>query len=235
MLTSKDLLSNRKPVSVLEDSFGETRLFGAIDKRVFNPDDMLKLIDQAAQFRKTAVTEKNDNSSRSHAICRITIQNAKIPSAPAGLLYLIDLAGSEAARDINGHGADRYKESREINTSLSTLKDCIRGRSAQDIAEPVDPAKRKPYIPFRQSALTKTLKHVFDPEAGRICKTSVIACVNPSFLDSTASKNTLRYADMLRVAVPKPAPLEFNPLVPRSWTNEETKTWIANNVCPPID
>jgi kinesin family member 2/24 len=222
-----DLLNNRRPVSVLEDSFGETRLVGAIETRVQSAVDMTKLIDEATAFRKTEATEKNAFSSRSHAICRITICNTKMPSAPDGLLYLIDLAGSEAARDIASHGAQRMKETKEINVSLSVLKDCIRGRAQLDAGT----AGKKPYIPFRQSALTKTLKHVFDPLAGRSCKTSVVACVNPSWLDIGPSRNTLRFAEMLRVAIPKaPSTLKFDINNPSTWSNKDSKGWISKNV-----
>jgi kinesin family protein 2/24 len=58
-------------------------------------------------------------------------------------------------------------------------------------------SSRKGYIPFRQSALTRVLKHLFDPCESRKCRATVIACINPSFLDTGASKNTLRYAEML--------------------------------------
>jgi kinesin family protein 2/24 len=62
---------------------------------------------------------------------------------------------------------------------------------------------KKAYIPVRHSALTRVLKHVFDLESGREVKTVVIACVNPSLADAGPTKNTLRYAEMLRVPVVK--------------------------------
>ena len=191
---------------------------------------MHELIDEATTFRKTAATEKNNFSSRSHAICRIAIANKEIPSAPDGILYLIDLAGSEAARDIVAHDPQRMKETREINVSLSILKDCIRGRAQLDAGS----AGKKPYIPFRQSALTKALKHVFNPEAGRKCKTSVVACVNPGWMDIAPSKNTLRFAGMLRVAIAKELPaLQFDPKVPNTWSNKQVREWIVKNVRSP--
>lgn len=222
-----DLLNDRKPVSVLEDSFKEVKFVGAIETQISTAEDLIQLIDKASTYRATASTEKNDTSSRSHAICRISIANPAIPSAPDGLLYLIDLAGSEAARDIVEHKGDRLKEAREINKSLSILKDCIRGRAQVDV-----PSTGKVYIPFRQANLTKALKHVFDPDIRRACKTSVIACVNPSFLDGGPSKNTLRYAEMLRVSVPPTAPLKFDKDVPSTWSNAEARDWISENVSP---
>ena len=191
---------------------------------------MLNYIETAASFRKTEATLKNDTSSRSHAICRLRIENTAIPSAQDGTLYLIDLAGSEAARDIASHDANRMKETREINKSLSVLKDCIRGRATLDSLSIAGKPPKKPYIPFRHSALTKTLKHVFDPAGTRGCKTIVIACVNPCLADIGASKNTLRYAELLRVVVPKAGTLKYDPASPSTWSNEQLKQWIENNV-----
>lgn len=229
LLIVTDLLNGRKAFSILEDSFGVTQLAGALEKHVTVVDEVISLIEGAARFRRTESTEKNDSSSRSHAICRIRIENHSMPEAEDGLLYLVDLAGSEAARDKAKHGADRMKETREINTSLSVLKDCIRGRAEAD-ALSAAASKKKPYIPFRQSALTKVLKHVFDPKGMRSCKTVVIACVNPSLLDIGPSKNTLRYAEMLRVPVPEKKGVVYDPASPMTWTNAQVKEWITANV-----
>ncbi|KAJ4250723.1 hypothetical protein NW757_006924 [Fusarium falciforme] len=222
-----DLLNSRKPVSILEDSFGSTHLAGASEYNITDAATLLKHINNAASFRRTASTQKNDSSSRSHAICKIRLENPELPQADDGLLYLIDLAGSEAARDVTAHSAERMKEAREINASLSVLKDCIRGRASID-AGTAAPGK-KLYVPFRQSALTKVLKHVFDPAAERSCKTVVVACVNPSFLDVGASKNTLRYGEMLRVPVPKAVAPKYEVAKPSTWSHEQLQEWIGKN------
>jgi kinesin family protein 2/24 len=201
-----DLLSSRKPIQILEDGGGETRWAGAVEHEVCDTAEVLEMIERAAAFRATAPTLKNDASSRSHSICRLRI--VKPAAAEEGMLYLVDLAGSEAARDIAVHGAERMRETKEINISLSALKDCIRGRAQADaMGKAAGPGKtrgaqaKKVHIPFRQSTLTKVLKHVFDPTGGRRCKTVVVACVNPSLADVAPSKNTLRYAEMLRASV----------------------------------
>jgi kinesin family protein 2/24 len=193
-----DLLDSRKPFSVLQDSSGVTHLAGAKEYRVEAIDQVLELLDEAACFRRTESTKKNDASSRSHSICRIRVKNASAPNASAeeGILYLVDLAGSEAARDVAEHGADRVRETREINISLSVLKDCLRGKAEVEIARR-EGREKKVHVPIRRSTLTRVLKHVFDPKESRPCKTVLIACVNPSLADVGPSKNTLRYAEML--------------------------------------
>ncbi|GAB1317016.1 hypothetical protein MFIFM68171_07226 [Madurella fahalii] len=225
-----DLLNARKQISILEDSLGTTQMAGALEHRVTDKDSLLEYIEAAASLRRTATTFRNDSSSRSHAICRLRFENPGMPSAEDGLLYLIDLAGSEAARDKASHDTTRMKEAREINTSLSVLKDCIRGRALADATSYAGkPTKKPAYIPFRQSALTKTLKHVFDPASGRSCKTVVVACVNPCLADVGASKNTLSYAEMLRAVVPRTKPAEYSPDVPATWNNEQLRSWIGRN------
>ncbi|KAI1870176.1 hypothetical protein JX265_006346 [Neoarthrinium moseri] len=220
-----DLLNEREPISILEDSFGVTQLAGAVEHIVKDEHDMMSLIMRAASFRRTAPTFKNDASSRSHAICRIRIYNPVTDSD--GYLYLIDLAGSEAARDVAVHGADRMRETREINISLSVLKDCIRGKVQSDRS--AKSRQKKPHIPFRSSALTKVLKHVFDPNSSRSCKTVVIACVNPSLADTGPSKNTLRYAELLRVQTSASNKTGPDLKAPMLWTNAQLKSWISKN------
>ncbi|KAK8931546.1 Diatom spindle kinesin-1 [Metarhizium anisopliae] len=231
--SAHDLLNSREPISILEDSFGATQLAGAVEHQVRCRDDMMELIERAASFRRTAPTLKNDSSSRSHGICRIRITNPAAGPDSAGLLYLIDLAGSEAARDVATHGADRMRETREINMSLSVLKDCIRNKAELDALASAGRGRkskqRKPRVPFRQSALTKVLKHVFEPSVDRACKMVVVACINPSIADVSPSKNTLRYAEMLRVTVPATsAKVNQNHMDPMAWTDEQLKEWVID-------
>ncbi|EMR64081.1 putative diatom spindle kinesin 1 protein [Eutypa lata UCREL1] len=147
--TATDLLSARKPVSILEDSYGTTHLAGASEYHAVDRDALVGHIDRAAVLRQTAATQKNDASSRSHSVCRIRVANPSLPQAEDGLLFVVDLAGSEAARD-----------------------DCIRGSANLDglgggamktATTSAAGRNNKAYVPFRQAALTKLLKHVFAP------------------------------------------------------------------------
>lgn len=237
--TAFDLLNGRKKISILEDSLGNTQLAGAAEHLITDKAALVEWIDTAAALRRTEPTKRNDTSSRSHSICRIRIENTDLATAAAaedGLLFLVDLAGSEAARDKDSHDAVRMKEARDINTSLSVLKDCIRGRAMLDAdALAGTTSKKAAYVPFRQSALTKTLKHVFDPASVRSCKTVVVACVNPCAADVGPSKNTLRYAEMLSVVIPRATKMKYDARVPASWDNSQLREWIDGNVrhyCP---
>ena len=109
----------------MEDAFGESQLVGAVEEKPSTIEELLLHIERSMSFRKTAPTLKNDSSSRSHAVCRIRIANKDVIDALDGLLFLVDLAGSKMDRDIKEHSRDRMIETRDINVSLSTLKDYI--------------------------------------------------------------------------------------------------------------
>lgn len=121
------------------------------------------------------------------------------------------------------------RETRDINMSLSNLKDSIRGLADMNDATAGKPSK-KTYIPYRQSMLTRVLKHVFDPTGTRECRTAVLACINPSFLDTGASKNTLRYAEMLMSAEVKTKPVGYDPDIPMTWSNKDLRNFIKIKV-----
>ena len=227
-----DLLNGHRKISVMEDSFGESQLVGAVEERPVSAEELLSYIEKSMLFRKSATTLKNDMSSRSHAVCRIRIVNKDLLDSPDGLLFLVDLAGSEVDRDRKEHSTDRMKEARDINVSLSTLKDCIRGRSMLNMTEGADGIKKasKMHVPFRSSVLTKVLKHVFDVKGERYCKTAVLACVKPNAADAGPSKNTLRYAELLQVSVPKSKPAVYNASTPSTWSHSELIVWIGANV-----
>jgi kinesin family protein 2/24 len=162
--------------------------------------------------------------------------NKDAADAPDGLLFLVDLAGSEVDRDVKEHSKDRMKETRDINVSLSTLKDCIRGRAMWNMTDGVASNKRamNVHVPFRSSVLTKVLKHVFDVKGDRYCKTAILACIKPNAADAVPSKNTLRYAELLRVPAPKTKPAPYNANIPSTWSHEALTEWIEKNVSHPI-
>lgn len=224
-----DLLNGREPVTILEDASGATHFSGATEHEVPDAETLLSYIEDAAGFRHTEATERNGASSRSHAICKLRLVDSsrgdpEKPHASDGMFFLIDLAGSEVARDRAAHTAERMRETRDINVSLAALKACILARSTG-----------APYVPYRQNRLTRVLKHVFDPAAeSRRCRTVVVACINPSFLDIGATKSTLRYGADLKTA-PIAAPVAhvrvpFHPAKPLTWSRTELHQWISENV-----
>jgi len=213
----------------MEDSFGTVQLVGVQEKAPKSESDFLELFKESAKLRTSASTTKNSQSSRSHAVYRIRVVDKSSHDKQDGELFLVDLAGSEGSQDIKNHSKELLAETRDINVSLSTLKDCIRGRTLLGIQQ-MQPAMaaKKVHIPWRSSKLTQVLKHVFDPQGDRACKTVVIACLAPSIVDSAHSKNTLRFAELLRIPAPKLRARDT--MDPSGWNNERIKKWISENV-----
>jgi len=101
------------------------------------------LIQRAHSIRATATTAKNDASSRSHGVALVKVKNNK--TDVEGTLYVIDLAGSESAKDSKSHDPARMHETKEIHSSLMVLKDCIRART--QVAKPGHGAIHVPFVP----------------------------------------------------------------------------------------
>ena len=104
-----------------------------------------RLVEQAMNHRKTEVTFKNDTSSRSHAICHLRVENTVYKHMEDGSLFVVDLAGAENSADTQFHDKRRVNETKDINTSLMALKECIRNRALSSL----DPSRHH-HVPYRQ-------------------------------------------------------------------------------------
>lgn len=95
---------------------------GEIEFKVNTIADAIKVITYGNQYRATAATNLNTESSRSHAILIIKINHHhKSESAfDTGKLAIIDLAGSENMEQ-SGVEGERQKETQSINKSLFSI------------------------------------------------------------------------------------------------------------------
>ena len=134
---------------------------------------------QIAQRRKVAETKMNMESSRSHLIFKIKISLYNVNGLEDdrfGSLNLIDLAGSERV-DKSTVSKERFKESIEINSSLTHLKSVFEAMKS----------KHDKFIPFHNTPLTDVLK---DCLSGDNSKTLMFVNISPlleSFKESTCS------------------------------------------------
>ncbi|KAI8807855.1 P-loop containing nucleoside triphosphate hydrolase protein [Cladochytrium replicatum] len=219
-----DLLNDREDVQIMEDAFGSIQVVNVLEEQVTSSEQLLSLIARGAKLRRTEQTQKNHTSSRSHAICRIRITNNRIAEAEDGILYLIDLAGSESASDMTEHSKERLAETREINKSLAVLKDCIRNRALALTSR----GDKHIHIPYRNSKLTVLLKEAFELASRRQCRTVVFANISPSITDNPASLNTLRYVQPLKIDIPRvPVPSGPDPKNPMTWNNTYLREWVT--------
>jgi len=153
-----------------------------------------KLRDFGAKNRHVGATAMNQDSSRSHSIYTITVEQCETredgtPAIRMGKLNLVDLAGSERQSKTQASG-DRLKEATKINLSLSALGNCISAL--------VD--GRSSHIPYRDSKLTRLLQD----SLGGNTKTVMVANLGPADWNYDETISTLRYANRAKNIKNKP-------------------------------
>jgi len=164
---------------------------------------LLKVLEAAKHKRATHATERNFVSSRSHAVCQLTVFSANRPDcateSTAGevgqLITLVDCAGTERNNDSLFHSAERQGESAEINASLFVLKEVIRKRNLLS-------SSRKSHfvVPYRQSNLTRILRQGLEHPNSHL---AVIATVAPNATD-TERKFFIAFCYFLRLCAAVP-------------------------------
>lgn len=128
----------------LAKGFGEVQ--GLEEFIVKNSVDIFALLDRGSAKRRTAETQLNKQSSRSHSVFCITVHMREIAAdgeevIKIGKLYLVDLAGSENVSR-SGAAGTMAKEAGSINKSLLTL-----GRVITALVD------GSGHIPYRYSAI----------------------------------------------------------------------------------
>lgn len=214
-----DLL-NSTPIQIVEDTSGEIRFLGGTEYPIESSNHLLELINDASAARATKATGRNETSSRSHMIVRIRFVPKGAAWAKPGFLFIADLAGSENTADSATHDKTRQVEAKFINSSLMTLKECIRARAMSGSSE------KHLHIPFRQSPLTLILRDCFELAVRRPTKTVVIACASPLLRDARHTIGTLRYASLLAVA-PPPVIVALSADDPNGWSREQALEFLV--------
>lgn len=156
---------------------------------VRNPQELFQLLEHGGKNRKIGPTHMNVESSRSHSVFSLTIEQ-RSTNCDGGIilskLNIVDLAGSERISMTKVSG-ERLEETKKINSSLTALGNVI--------AALIDLEKgKRSHIPYRDSKLTKLLQD----SLGGNCKTIFIANVTPSSSSYQETLNTLKFADRAR-------------------------------------
>ncbi|GAV66836.1 LOW QUALITY PROTEIN: Kinesin domain-containing protein [Cephalotus follicularis] len=197
---AKPAVPPRVPIQIRETVNGGITLAGVTEAEVRTKEEMGSYLSRGSLSRATGSTNMNSQSSRSHAIFTITLDQKKIAGCPNGVLsddigddilcaklHLVDLAGSERAKRTGADGM-RFKEGIHINKGLLALGNVISALG--------DEKKRKEggHVPYRDSKLTRLLQD----SLGGNSKTVMIACVSPADSNVEETLNTLKYANRAR-------------------------------------
>ncbi|KAG8506306.1 Kinesin-like protein KIF13B [Galemys pyrenaicus] len=190
----RDLLDpkgSRQTLKVREHSVLGPYVDGLSKLAVRSYKDIESLMSEGNKSRTVAATNMNEESSRSHAVFKITLTHtlhdvkSGTSGEKVGKLSLVDLAGSERATK-TGAAGDRLKEGSNINRSLTTLGLVISALADQGAGK----SKNK-FVPYRDSVLTWLLKD----SLGGNSKTAMVATVSPAADNYDETLSTLRYAD----------------------------------------
>uniref|UniRef100_A0A8B9N154 Kinesin-like protein n=1 Tax=Accipiter nisus TaxID=211598 RepID=A0A8B9N154_9AVES len=182
------------PISIREDPKEGIKIVGLTERKVTCAQDTVSCLEQGNNSRTVASTAMNSQSSRSHAIFTICIDQKKKNDKNSSFhskLHLVDLAGSERQKKTKAEG-DRLKEGININRGLLCLGNVISALG--------DENKKGGFVPYRDSKLTRLLQD----SLGGNSHTLMIACVSPADSNLEETLNTLRYADRARKIKNKP-------------------------------
>ncbi|SCU65396.1 kinesin, putative [Trypanosoma equiperdum] len=180
-----------RTLSLREDNRCGVFIKGLTETAVDSAEGLLTLIERCVSSRRTAMTQANETSSRSH--CLLTV--ALVYRGKVGRFALVDLAGSErmkkahgatpsaAGEGHSGAAASRVREGISINSGLLALGNVISALCA-----------RKSHVPYRASKLTRLLQPMLSGNS----KTTMIACVSPVAASFEETLNTLKYANRVK-------------------------------------
>ena len=183
-----DLLNtNKKNLQIRQNKVGEVYVENLTKENVGSIEEIYNIIKQGDSVRKVTATNLNKESSRSHSILSIYL-NQTCPDSThiESQLNLVDLAGSERADKTNATG-ELLKQGALINLSLTTLSQVINALSTIAIRGIED--RNSVPIPYRDSKLTRLLQ----PSFGGNSKTSLIIHVSPHINNIDESVSTLEF------------------------------------------
>ncbi|KAF0706466.1 hypothetical protein AaE_014093, partial [Aphanomyces astaci] len=158
-------------------------------------DDVMAVVDEGHRNRRVGSHEMNKDSSRSHSILTISLDQEVLDPNDGhsvvkyGKMSFVDLAGSERLRDTKSANAD---ETSSINKSLLTLGKVIAALGTK--------SNTQVFVPYRDSKLTKLLMD----SLGGNSLTLMIACVSPSPVVIEDTLSTLNYATRAKNIQNKP-------------------------------
>jgi hypothetical protein len=181
---------NPPPLTIKKDTKGIVNIPEAIKIEVKSAREIMSRFDEGNLMRHTSSTKMNDSSSRSHLIFGVLIDvtNGETNQRTVGKLSLVDLAGSERVSKTEAT-AERLKEGRAINKSLTALGDVISALSSNES-----------HIPYRNNKLTMLMSD----SLGGTAKTLMFVNVSPANYNQEETTMSLFYAARVKLITNDP-------------------------------
>jgi hypothetical protein len=148
-----------------------------------SPGELVCAVEGFIARRASGATNKNEHSSRSHAVYTIALDRR---GAPAGALALVDLAGAEYAAATEGREDVRRLEGGKNNLGLMTLKAAFRhvgaARAAGGAADAPAP------FSWHRSKLAAALRPFFTDAGGEML---MLITASPDAADASQAAQSL--------------------------------------------
>jgi microcompartment protein CcmL/EutN len=190
---------NQEPLNIREEN-NTIKVVNLSEIQVNSAMTTIQLLEKGSSLRVVGGTAMNDQSSRSHAIFTITLEQIRGENdLIKSKFHLVDLAGSERQSKTKAEGI-RLKEGININKGLLALGNVI------SVLGEDNPTNKVKHVPYRESKLTRLLQD----SLGGNSHTLMIACVSPGDSSMEQSLNTLRYVDRARKIKNKPVVNKLN-------------------------
>ena len=179
-----NLLEESTPnLSIYEDSNGNLNIPELSPVNINNFEEASKLFKLAEKFRRTASTEFNERSSRSHCIFSFHIKLIDNENnITRSTLHVIDLAGSERINKAQNSNEKIKKESISINLSLHSLSNVLNSI-----------ANKSNHIPYRDSKLTHYLKESLSENYNIL----LLLHISPNVKDLSETISTLQFGERI--------------------------------------
>lgn len=212
-----------------EEKRGTTRLEGASEACCFTENDCLSLLMRGNACRSVSGTKMNTDSSRSHAVFVMKIEQIDNATgiSKESRLVMMDTAGSELGRreGLAERDSAIYQEAKMINKSLASLNSVVNAVAASqkrgdgsetsgggDVSSDV--------VPYNSSKLTRLLRDAF----GGNCKTSVILTASPASYNIDESIRTMKFGECCKNVNNHVKPsVEMSPVDYRKLLNDSQK------------
>ena len=198
-----DLLNTGQGCLQLREKDKKVSIEGVTEEGVGSWEETAKVMLQGDRNRHVASTSMNIESSRSHSVFSLVIEQRKcadgVNKVVTSIMNFVDLAGSERQKDTNTVG-ERLKEAGSINKSLSVL-----GAVINSLVEKSE--GKKLHVRYRDSKLTFLLRD----SLGGNSKTAIVANVSPSSANFQETLSTLKFAQRAKLIKNNASINEENP------------------------